>query len=272
MNAKNLNQKYHILVLTDLSNAPETAIRNAAQLAKAVNGSVETFHVKSPAKLVTQINQFAAERAIHEDYYKTKSNLKQIVNKIEKEEGIRIRYEVAYGNVKTEIKQKLDQVQPEIVLLGKRKAKLIDFLRRGVTKFLLDECDANILITGEDHKLHSYTDISLGVFGQSLQKEGIEIINDLKEQNNNPIRYFSIRSKKNAEEATSRNDQEMISYVFSEGSNALDGLASYVSKTNTQLLCIPRNFDGNSKVSKLKRVRIPVRVVDKLDIPVLITR
>ncbi len=272
MNAKNLNQKYRILVLTNLSNTSESALKNAVQLAKVLQGSVEAFHVKSPSKVVTQINQLSAERAIHEDYYKTKSILKQIINKIEKEEGIRIKYEVAYGNIKNEIRQKIAQVQPEIVLLGKRKVKRVDVLRRGITQFLLDECDANILITGEDHKLHSYTDISLGVFGQSLQKEGIEIINDLKEQNNNPIRYFSIRSKKNAEEATSRNDREMISYVFSEGTNALDGLASYVSKTNTQLLCIPRNLDGNRKVSKLKRVRIPVRVVDKLDIPVLITR
>ncbi len=275
MNTKNSNPKYRLLVLMDLSKASEIALKNAVQLAKVIEGSVEAFHVKAPTDVVKYENQFSAMRAIHEDYGNTKSRLRQIIRKIEKENGIPIAYQIAYGNIKKAIKEHISKVQPEIVLLGKRKSKLVNFLGSGVTKFVLKQCSTNILISGEDHKFHSYTDISLGVYGEILQQKGFEIINDLNLQGTNRIRFFKIRDQKDSQKSaeTQQNEQETLSYVFSEGSNALDGLASYISRTNTQLFCIPRKSNKKRLLFQFNGVETPLKqVIQKLDIPVLILR
>ncbi len=261
MNAKNHSHKYHLLVLMDLSKASETALKNAVQLAKVIKGKVEVFHVKVPADVVNYENQYSAMRAIQEDARKAQARLKRIIRKLEKEERIHISFQIAYGNVKNAIKEKLSKVDPDIILLGKRKSKVVSILNHGITNFVLKESSSNILIAGEDHKFHSYTDISLGVYGEALHQEGLEIINDLNQKNTSPIRFFSVRNQDDKRQAALKQTKEGVSYVFSEGTNALDGLASYISRTNMQLFCIPRKHGIKASVQQM---------VDKLDIPVLI--
>ncbi len=259
MNIKTHNLKYRLLVLMDMSKASENALKNAVQLAKVINGSVEVLHVKSPTDVVKHENQFSAIRAIHEDYNKTKSRLRRIVKKLEKNNDISIMYKVAYGNIKNGIKEYIDERQPEIVLLGKHKDRLANFLSRGITNFVLKQC-SNILIVGEDQKFHSYNDIFLGVYGEMLEQEGIEIISDLKRKNTNPVRIFNIQNQKNLRQSntTLDSDRKKVSYVFSEGTNALNGLASYVMMTNTQLLCVPKKSNINSLQQMIQKLDIPL--------------
>ncbi|GAA4278635.1 universal stress protein [Aquimarina mytili] len=255
--------KYRMLALTDLSKSSMTILKNAAQLAKAIGGKIEVFYVKAPADVVNYENQFSAIRAIQEDSRRAQKRLKTMVRKIEKEENIKITFQIAYGNIKNAIQEKISKTKPDIVLLGRRKSKLVNFLSNGITKFLLNECPANVLIAGEDDKFYSYDDTSLGVYGDVLQKDGIEIINDLNQKNSNPIRFFSIRNTKNTKKniPQHRNTKEKVSYIFSEGTNALDGITSYVSRTNMQLFCISRKHQIKSSLQQM---------VYKLDIPVLI--
>ncbi|WP_282079121.1 hypothetical protein [Aquimarina algiphila] len=59
-------------------------------------------------------------RSIHEDYGNTKSKLVEIIRTIEKQNNISIKYKFSYGNIKNCIKEYIDKVKPETVLLGKR--------------------------------------------------------------------------------------------------------------------------------------------------------
>ncbi len=265
MNTKNHNSKYRLLVLMDLSKASEAALKNAVQLAKVIKGDVRVLHVKAPADVVTFENQFSAMRAIQEDSRNTQTKLKEVIHSIEKKERIFIPFKIAYGNIKHAIKEEISKINPNIILFGKQKLKLNNLFNTNITSFLVKECSTNVLIVGEDHKFHSYSDISLGMYGEAIEQEGIEIINDLNQKNSNPIRFFSIRSKKNVEKDTSKqkNTDKRVSYVFSEGSNALDGIVSYISRTNMQLFCISRKYKVKTSLQQL---------VDKLDIPVLILK
>ncbi|MBQ0736153.1 universal stress protein [Aquimarina celericrescens] len=275
MHTRNQDYKYRLLVLSDLSKSSETALKNAVQLAKVIRGRVEVLCVKSPADIADYENQFSAMRAIQEDSREVQTKLKNVVRKTEKEEGITIPFQISYGNIKQTIKEKIDELQPDLVLLGKRKSKLLNFSGHGITKFVLTKCAANVLISGEDHVFHSYTDISLGIFGDTLHSEGLEIINDLKLRGNNPLKFFSIRNRKKLEpsEAIDYDGKSAISYVFSEGVNALDGLASYVSKTNIELLCIPRRRKTSRSTFQLPSIGVPIdRVVQKLNVAILVLR
>ncbi len=278
MHTRNQDSKYRLLVLADLSKSSETALNNAIQLAKLTNGSVEVLYVKSPADIAHYENQFSAIRAIQEDSRNAQSKLKSVIRKIEKEEGIIIPFQISYGNIKQTIKEKINELQPDLVLLGKRKSKLLNFSGHGITKFVLTKCTTNVLIVGENHILHSRGNISLGIFGDAIQNERLSFINDLKLRGSNPIKFFSIRNRKKLQPKTAINaidheGKKAISYVFSEGANALDGLASYVSKTNIELLCIPRRRKTSREFFRLNTVRFPIdRVVQKLNIPVLVLR
>ncbi|MBQ4819298.1 universal stress protein [Aquimarina sp. MMG016] len=269
MNSK--KSKYHLLVLMDLSKASEAALKNAVHLAKEINGKVEVFHVKSPADVAKYENQFSAMRAIQEDTSNVQSKLMKLIREIEKEEKVVITLQISYGNAKQAIKDKIDSVKPDLVILGKRKNNLMNFLEPDITKFVLKECNANILISGEDNKFHSFDDISLGVYGETIHKEGLEIISDLKTNEEDPIRFFRIRNPNNSDKSvtTEQNKKWAVSYTFSEGENALDGLASYITGTNTQLFCIPRKQNENASWFGLSRIN---DLIYKLNIPVLILR
>ena len=275
MNTKKTNAKYHLLVLTDLSKSSENALKSAVQLAKTIKGSVEVLHVRPPADVINYENQFSAMRAIQEDSRSAQSKLRQTINTISKKEGIPITFRIAYGNVKSKIKEHIDKVDPQIVLLGKRRSKLIKFLGDSVTEFVLKNCTSNILIGGDDHTFHSFKDISMGVYGEALAQEGFEIINDLNPKGKNSIRFFKVKSQKSSKKRdVAEHNAKSVSYVFSEGANAWDGLAEYVSRTNMQLFCIPREeSESKSSFFSLKGIEIPIRqIVHRLNIPVLIMR
>lgn len=266
---KTTGSKYHLLVLMDLSKSSEIVLKNAVELAKVIKGRVEVLHVKAPTDVIKHENQLSAMREIHEDYGDTKSKLVKIIRTVENQNDISISYKFAYGNIKNTIKEHIDKVKPEIVLLGKRKPKMINIPGTGITKFVLKNSLVNMFIVGEDNKFHSYTDISLGVYGEVLQQKGFEIINDLKQQNLNPIRLFKIRNQEDSKKNFTT-EQKIVSYVFSEGENALDGLASYISRTNTQLLCIPQDIGYNTVKGGIDAFL--KQVTQKINIPVLILR
>ncbi len=273
MNTGTSNAKYQLLVLTDLTKASDNTLMNAAQLAKVIGGNVEVFHAKAPTDVVKQENQLSAMRTIHKDYNSSKKKLESLKRSIEQKAGIPISYAIGYGNIKTTIKERIDFLKPDIVVLGKRKPKWDNFLREGITEFLLKNSDVNLLIGGDDKKFHSFTDISLGVYGQDVLDDGFEIISELREKNQKPVKMFSMGKSKNAQKSEEHTSAEskMVSYVFSENDNAFGGLISYVSKTNTQLLCIPGPKNSRKNFSRAKGNQIG-KMVQKLDIPVLITR
>lgn len=266
MSTKNNNGKYKLLVLMDLSQASEIALTNAVQLAKAIDGRVEVLYVKAPTEVVKYENQLSAMRTIHEDNRTTKAQLQEHIKEISKKEDFPITSRIAYGNIKGSIKDHLSDSQTDIVVLGKRKSKLANFLGNGITEFVLSDCNVNVLIVGEDHKLHSFKDISLGIYGNKVEESNLGVINDLNKQTTKPLKLFSVRSPQDKPVEQEASTKETVSYVFSEGTNALDGLASYVLKTNTQLFCITKKqTKGLSFQPDSAR-----QIAKKLDIPVLI--
>ncbi|TAI48806.1 universal stress protein [Flagellimonas allohymeniacidonis] len=256
--------KYFISVLMDSSKASHTALTNAVQLAKTLGGRVEVFYAKAPTDVVKFDNQLSAMRAIHEENRSSKNRIKNEIKAISQEEGLPISVKTGYGNLKTAVKDYVNSQTPDIIVLGRRKSKVTGFLTDGVTDFVINECPSHVLILGEDDKFHSFANISLGVFGNTLEEKDFEIVNDLKNNSSKPVRLFNIKSEEGTQELESKL-QQTVSYVFSEGANAIDGLTSYVKRTKTELFCMPKRTKGKGFGANSTK-----QVMRKLDVPILI--
>ena len=274
----NLKAKYRLLVLMDLSQASYTALRNGVNLAKAINGSIEVFHVKPPSDVAEYENQLAAMRAIDEENYATNKRLQDLINLVSDQENIPIIYDFTIGNVKNEIKDHIEKTNPDIVVLGKRKRKLINFLGDSVMQSLLNNHSGVILIAGEDKKFRSNSEISIGFYGDILDNSNTEITKDLTKQTKANARFFSVRRKSAANmvrvaitNIKSVHDfQNTIEYEFEEGTNAIAGLANYISKNNVELLCIGRGRKQKGWTDRFIGGAPEIyKVIQKLNVPLL---
>lgn len=257
MQPKHPSEKYHISVLLDLSKSSELVLTNAVQLAKALEGVVEVFHVKPLADM-------EKTASFEKNSWDTGARIQKLIETVENEERMTISYKVEYGNVKHRVRDYLALQKPDIIVLGKRR---VGFLGESITDFVINETDTHVLITGKDDKFHTFKDLNLGVFGNGLHTNGLEIIKDLKRSNEKPLRIFNIKGKEQISEQELSPMQKSVSYEFSEGANALDGLVSYVSRTNTQLLCVPKtrrkffSFQTSAAEKLWRKVTVPVFIM-----------
>ncbi|PRX54984.1 universal stress protein [Flagellimonas meridianipacifica] len=246
--------KYHISVLMDMDNSSKSALRSAVELAKTLGGRVEALYIKSPLKVVKQANQFSAKRDLYEDSRLAKSTIQDLTKTMGENESLDISYTISYGNVKNKLKSYLRETNPDILVLGKPKYRALGGVEEKLT----------LLIVGEKDNLLSFKDLSLGIFGDSIPDAKNEILQVLKKETTQPIRLFSIKKGRQNDTSGQETDNKTVSYVFSEGTNAIDGLTSYVERTKTQLFCIPKtksvkfSFQSDETEQLLRKVNVPV--------------
>ena len=259
---KKQTNKFNILVLTDFSESSEIAIRNAAKLAKLVNGQVRAYYVKSLKPFAEEENQIALSRRLRKHYMETHASVKEMMSAIQEEEGVRVNFSMDFGNVKNCVSSKVKSLQPDLLILGKRKPNLLSFIGDKLTQHLIDSCDASILISSSDEVLHSFSDLSLGYYGETIAESNLNIINNLKETNH-PVNYFGIRNQAIPAETQSEPQKKGRSFIFpQEGVKAIEALTSYVSRSNTQLFCIHNGEHLDPQPVK--------HMVNNLNVPILI--
>jgi len=278
MESENLKMKHRLLVLMDFSQASYTALRNAVSLSKLIDGSIEVFQVKAPTDIVKHENQLTAMRAIDEEHSATKKKLQSLVNLVSEEENIPIIYDFTFGNVKNEIREHIEKTNPDIVVIGRRNQKLVNFLGDGVTRFLLKNYSGALLIAGEDLKFKSPNEISLGFFSDSLENSAFEISKILSNQTKKPIRLFGVHKTSGnnvtkevlAKLNTTDSDHKTIVYEFEEGDNVIDRLSTYVSKNKIELLFMGRGKKkGSVEQPTTSNIKLN-KTIQKLSVPILI--
>jgi len=275
-----MKNKYQLLVLLDLTKNSYAALRNAINMAKIINGTIDIFHVSPPLDVVRYENQISTIRAIDETRMITEKKLRDLVRIIAEEENITITYDFTFGNVKNEIQNHITKINPDIVVIGKRKKKLVNFLGDGITKFLLNQHSGVILIVGKNKKFQPNRDILLGFYSNTIDDHTVKIVKDLNKHPETPIKFFSIRKKSAAEKSklaienikTACNFMNAVEYKFEESPYSVDGLTSYVYKNDVQLLCIGRFNDNRGWLNKLVNRKSEMdTIIDKLDVSLLVT-
>lgn len=250
-------KKYRIAVLLDMSKSSAFVLTSALELAKQMDGAVEVFHVK-PAR---------ANRKANPSYDSTQAEVEALISNMGAQEQVPIDYKLEYGRVKSRVRDYLALQKPDILVLGKRRPKLGIF-GESITDFVINQThNTNVLILGADDKFHTFKDINLGFFGTELKESDLEVITDLTRNSEKPVRHFDISQDPSQKRIYPWHNT--VAYKFPKGVNAMDGLVNYVSRTNTQLLCVPKKagkkimLTGNPIKTVIRKTKVPLLILPK---------
>nr|WP_299386577.1 universal stress protein [Allomuricauda sp.] len=252
------NKNYRILVLSDLRKSTETILKNTASLAKMIGGDIALLHVKQPLVVVKQDNQLSAVRSINDTYTKTKKHIKQLLKPIEEDFGIAVDASFKVGNVKEEISKRIDELRPDIIVLGQRKSKPIKFLGDSITKFVMSNYDGLVIIASHEQALAKTEELSLGVLNGSADTLDLGLMEELLKQSKRPLKSFKIANRDNTATQKTAAGQPMVEYVFEPQDSAINNMATYLNRTNVDLLYLDleqasqSNIDVKNVIGKFK--------------------
>ena len=234
-------QKHKILVLSNLNKSITDVLKSTISLAKIIDAEIHLFYVKKPTDIVEKESQLSAIREINKEHITTKQEIQNIINPMVKEYGIKINPKFAFGNVKNEIEAYIDQQQPDIIVLGKKKSKLFKlFGDDNITQFVLKKHKGVILIVSEKNSLDPNTVFTLGMLNQAQDTINVDFAEQLLKHAEEPVRLFKIVKKQNNPQPKETLNNKTIEYVFEESDNAISSISKYVAKNKVDLLYVNR--------------------------------
>lgn len=265
------HKKYKILVLSDLENSSSTTLKSAVSLSKMIHAEIDFLYVKKPIDVIEKDNQLSANRIINQEYKVIEKKIQNLVNPISKEYGVTINYSFSFGNLKNEIGKYIDDNQPEIIVLGKRKSKALHFIGDQITDFVIKKSNGMILITTEKNALEPNKELSLGILNGTENVSNFDLLNHLIDHSQKPFKSFKIVKNSNilTNNQTTSNEK-MIEYVFEQSENSISNLSKYLSKNKINVLCIDRG-EKNSK-NELYSINSNIKdIISKVNVSLLIS-
>lgn len=266
-------KKYKILILSDLKETIDATLKNAVSLAKMINGEIELFHVKRPVDVVESENQLSSMRTLNRDYISTKNRMDDLIKSYNNNYNMNISYNMTLGNVKNEIERCIEEKQPDIIVIGKRKNKPLKIAGDKITEFIIRKHKGVVMIASKNNVLEPNGELSLGVYENNVETSehiSSSFTENLMAATQKPVKAFKIVKKSNKAEVNNSNSKNTIEYVFEAGDNAISYMSSYVSKNNINLLCIDRSKteSGNKIISRNSEIS---GIINKLNVSLLLT-
>ncbi|MDN5202402.1 universal stress protein [Fulvivirgaceae bacterium BMA10] len=278
MKKQKVKAKYNLLVLMDFSMASYSALRYAIMISKLVKANIRVFHVAIPDEVITSENQTIALKAINSRVVKIEDKL-SLIHEIVATEGISTTYQYSFGNIIKELKAYVDFINPDLVIVGKKKEK--PGFSGKLTGYLLNKYTGSLLIVNEEEKIQQDK-------GVPLNRNGVETLERTRyqpalENVRDPMHSLSFLS---AGQSTMQDDQvhtmtgelpinEKDFNIYSENQERsifCQKLIHYISKKNIEMLCVGREkqknwlqnlfFGQNTTMSE---------VIERTNSPILIT-
>ena len=159
------NNKYKILVLSDLKEKSAQALSYAAKLSNEIDANVEFFYAKDATEIIRTEDALSAIRIIREVSNQIDRKIQALINPISKENNIKIKINFAYGHVKNEIKNYINKSQPDMIVLGERKGKRFKFLGDNITSLVYKNYDGVVFVASDKNVLDSKGNVSLDSLG-----------------------------------------------------------------------------------------------------------
>ena len=159
------NNKYKILVLSDLKEKSTQALSYAAKLSCEIDANVECFYVKAPTEVAQIENPLSAIQIIRQVCNLTDKKIKDLVTPISKENNIKIKTTFAFGNIKNEIQNCIYTSQPDMIILGERKQKRFRFLGDNITLLVHKNYKGVVFVATDDNIFDSRGKVSLDNLG-----------------------------------------------------------------------------------------------------------
>ncbi|OIQ17730.1 universal stress protein [Lacinutrix sp. MedPE-SW] len=265
------NNKSKILVLIDVKKNIESTLKSTVALANIINGEITLFYVKKPTDVVNVDNQLSAIRGINEDYTLVESKIQKAVNAISKSHNIAINYNFSYGNVKNEIIKHIDENNPDAIVIGKRKAKAVNFIGDNVTNYIIDNFKGLVMIASRKNVLEPSNELNLGVLKTNNDNKNLLPPDVFLEYSTSKVKSFMfIKNTNNSIEKSPVTNNDNTEYVFEKNENAIKNLSNYIVQNKINLFCV--NRENNIKKEKSVFVKKEIKnLIDKIDVPLLFT-
>jgi hypothetical protein len=234
-------KKFKILVLSNLDSSTQNVLKSAVSLAKMIQGELEVFSVTKPTAIIDRENQLSAIRTINNQHTVTGKKMNNLIDPIIKEYDITIKHSFAFGNVKNEITNLIEERQPDIIVLGKRKSAPFQLIGDSITQFIFNTFKGTIMIASDKNTLEPNKEISLGTLNNLEPLVNLKFAEDLLANTKTSLKSFKIVKKLGAsEQVTEPVSQKTVEYVFEHNDSSIKNLSNYLSKSNINLLYLNR--------------------------------
>lgn len=245
-----MNNKSKILVLSDINKSADKTLQSAINLAEVLNGEVEFFCVKKPTDIIDKESQLSAIRSINQEVITSSNKVKNLVSEVKNERNIKINTKISIGNLKGEISQYIKKVNPEIIVLGKKKPKFLNFSGDNLVNFILKEFKGIVMIAS-DKKMFEVTDnLNLGAINNIETSGKNYVIDNILSNIKKPLTLFKV-AEDNIVESKDQNIETHREFIFEKNDNVIKNISKYLSKSNINLLFVDRSKEEfiNSKSS-----------------------
>jgi len=264
------NNRYKILLLSDLKNSTNSTLKSSVCLAKMINGDVDFFHVKRATEVVESDSQLSAIRTINKLHTTTSTEIQHLIDTISKDYDIKISHNHAFGNVKSEISEYIQANKPDIVVIGKRKSNPFNFTGDNITDFVMKNHDGAIMIASNKNTFEPNRNFSLGVLNDIEKSFNIEFADSLISHSQKPLKSFKIGKQSKALNVKEKSiEKETVEYVFEQSDSAIKNLFNYLSKNNIDLLCLNRESKNGKIDVDVMKIAIN-EIISKMNVSLLI--
>lgn len=262
------NNKYKILVLSDLKKTASTTIKSSVSLAKMIDAEIALFHVKKHIDIVDRDNQLSAIRTLNEEHNNTKKKMEALIHSVSEDYNVTITGSYSFGKVKEEIRNHIQITKPDIIVLGERDSNPLQLIGDSITRFILKEFKGIIMIAANENALEPNEKMMVGVLNDSNKFFKNKLSKDLITHTKAPLKAFKIiNSQKEIINESFENEEKLIEYAFEQNADVMTTISSYLIKNNINLLCVDRN-DRNKKSKKETSLK---EVLNKLNVSLLVS-
>ncbi|MFY0604509.1 MAG: universal stress protein [Flavobacteriaceae bacterium] len=257
---------YKILVLSDLKEDSKNTLKSAVSIAKITHADIHLFHVKRASDIVGKENQLSAMRTINSEYKTLNKDIQNLAAPFSKEYGKSIQTKFSFGNVKSEIGKYIKELQPDIIVLGKKKSNSFNFMGDRVAEFVLKLHPGVMMIASNENAIEPNQEIALGVLNDLKPSSSLAFIDDLIGDSKKPITSFKIAQNSDvAKEKAPAPQRKTIEYVFEKNDNSLKNISNYVLKNKINLLCVNRGQENQENNTGIREV------IEKLNVSLLVS-
>ncbi len=169
-----------ILVISDLKDTTSGILETATYLAKSLQKDIFFLSVSKPTEIVQNDSQLTAIRNINYAHCKTVDKIKQLIKPFVNNYNIKIEFKHTIGNVKNEILENIQSLNPSIIILGKRKPKIININGDKLTNFIFKNYKGIVILADKSAKISTHGTYSLAIASNDISASGKAIVESLE--------------------------------------------------------------------------------------------
>lgn len=263
-------KKNKILILSGLKNDLENTIKSAVNIAKVIDAELEFFYVKKPTEIVKSESQLSAIRTINRKQIHLQKELNNLLKPYEIKHNVEIKKKFSFGNVKIEIENHINNLKPDIIVLGKRKANLLNITGDRITDFILSRFSIPILIANKNNLFQSMENLNIGALNFNNNLNSNPFMDKLVQQSQKPLKSFKVIEKDNNTPKAIKTESNIVEFVFEKNDNSISNLSNYLIKSKIDLLCLNRNIDNSNETNSTKALSLR-DIINKVNVSILIS-